>query len=122
MPRPRQRKAKVTTPVPLDLRLMVASVVGQGWPEPVYEHAGIPGRRYRFDCAWPRERVAFERHGLAAGGRMGRHQRIEGWMNDLEKATLSQLNGWLIIQAAPRQIQSGQAAAWVVEALRMRSR
>lgn len=64
----------------------------EGLPAHVRECPGIPGRRFRFDLAWPEQLVAVEIHGGHWTG--GRHTRGKGFESDLEKSNLAQLNGW----------------------------
>ena len=47
------------------------------------EYEFHPRAKWRFDFAWPQERVAVEIEGLTAEG--GRHQRRQGFLRDAEK-------------------------------------
>lgn len=98
--------------------LFVRILVAAGLPEPVPEFCFSPPRRFRFDLCWPREKVAFEREGGV--WRRGRHNRPQGYMRDIVKYNLAALQGWIVVRATPEQMESGQALAWLTEALRQR--
>jgi hypothetical protein len=88
-----------------------------GLPEPVTQLAIVPGRRYRWDAAWPLFKVGVEVQG---GGERGAHSRFVRYAADQEKAALVQLMGWVSIAATPAQIKSGQAVEWIAAALALR--
>ena len=74
-----------------------------------------PPRRWRFDWAWPIERVALEIDGGAYT--YGRHNRSSGFVADMEKYSEAACHGWRIIRVTPEQFKSGAAAALVMRAL-----
>lgn len=66
-----------------------------GYPEPVAEYRFDPDRRWRFDFAWPEQRLAVE---LDGGIWMqGRHTRGRGHINDALKRNAAQLAGWRVL-------------------------
>jgi very-short-patch-repair endonuclease len=77
------------------------------------EHRFAPPRRYRFDLAWPQESVklAVEVDGgtWIPGG--GRHNRPQGFENDIRKLNLGVMLGWRILRYTPAMIESGEARA-----------
>jgi len=75
----------------------------------------IPGRRWRFDVAWPVERLAVEVDG--GGWTQGRHSREPGMQSDNAKCNEAQLAGWLVLRVTPRQVQSGEAVRWIQRAV-----
>jgi hypothetical protein len=85
-----------------------------GVPAPVRELRAIPGRRFRFDLAWPDVMLAVE----VQGGvwTRGRHTRGAGYTADCEKLCLSVVHGWRMLWVTTAQIKSGQAAQWIVRA------
>jgi len=89
-----------------------------GVPEPQRQHQGIPGRRFRFDFAWPEQKVSIEVHGGIWVG--GRHVTGGGITTDCEKASLAAIEGWLYLVATSEQVASGQALLWVEAALKVR--
>lgn len=70
-----------------------------GIPAPDPEHRFHPVRRWRFDFAWPDERVALE----VEGGiwTRGRHVRGKGALNDMEKYSEAAARGWRILRVTP---------------------
>ena len=63
-------------------------------PEPEREYRFHPRRRWRFDFAWPKERVAVELQGGI--WTQGRHTRGSGYRNDCEKLNAAQFAGWRV--------------------------
>lgn len=80
------------------------------------EHAFAKPRRWRFDFAWPAQRVALEVEGATWSG--GRHTRGSGFAADCEKYARAAVLGWRVIRATGCQVKSGEAAGWVHDALR----
>ena len=89
-------------------------------PEPEREHRFHPERRWRFDLAWPRRRVAAE----VEGGVWvrGRHTRGAGFERDAEKYNAAALLGWCVLRFTRRQIESGAAIDAIREALTRRGK
>lgn len=93
-----------------------------GLPIPEREYAGIPGRRFRFDLAFPSVRVAVEVDGGVYavgedGQQGGRHQRPAGFEADCEKLSLAAAHGWRVLKVTPSQVRSGKALEWLQQAL-----
>jgi hypothetical protein len=64
-------------------------------PEPAREHEFVPGRKFRFDAAWPAHRVAVEIHGGEWIG--GGHSRGHVFSADQEKMRHAALLGWRVL-------------------------
>lgn len=64
-----------------------------GVPRPIREHRFHPGRKFRFDLAWPEAKVYVEVEGGVFVG--GRHTRGPGYRRDCEKYNLAALMGWV---------------------------
>lgn len=60
--------------------------------EPVREFKFHPTRRWRFDFAWPSQKVALEIDGR------GRHQTIAGVRGDCEKYNAAVAMGWRVLR------------------------
>jgi hypothetical protein len=73
--------------------------------EPAHEH--VPGRRWRFDFAWPAYMVAAECEGGTWSG--GRHTTGTGFEKDAEKYNAATVLGWRVVRFTQRQITSGEA-------------
>ena len=85
-------------------------------PEPVREHRFAPDRRWRLDFAWPEQRVAVECEGGTWSG--GRHTRGSGFEADARKYAAAILAGWRVFRVTEAHIDSGEAVAWITEALK----
>ncbi len=74
-------------------------LVSHGIPKPESEFLGIPGRKYRFDFAWPDKKLALEINGGVYNRRA--HGSISGILHDMEKARIAAVHGWRIIPVTP---------------------
>jgi hypothetical protein len=72
-------------------------------------------RRWRFDYAWPRYRVALEVEGGVWSG--GRHVRGKGFLGDMEKYNAAVIGGWRILRVTPQQLADGTADRLVRKAI-----
>lgn len=87
-------------------------------PEVEHGFAQSIGRRWRFDFAFPEEKVGLEVEGGVYSG--GRHTRGSGFVGDIEKYNRAALAGWLVLRVTPSMVQSLEAVKLVEEALRLR--
>ena len=88
-------------------------------PAPTRELHAIPGRRFRFDFAWPDRKLAVEVQG--AVWTAGRHTRGAGAEKDAEKLSLAVLHGWRVLIITGKQIKSGEALNWIERGLKANS-
>lgn len=90
--------------------------VSHGLPAPIPEFRFHPIRRWRFDFAWPDQKIAVE----VEGGiwTQGRHTRGAGFLKDAEKYNTATLMAWRIFRVTPRGLKSGRAAELVKAAMR----
>ena len=88
-----------------------------GLPEPVREFMAIPGRRYRWDFAWPDQdkRVLVEING-GTYAHMG-HSTGSGIARDYEKSNLAMLAGWRTFVFDRRMVEAGAALDITAKAL-----
>jgi very-short-patch-repair endonuclease len=77
-------------------------------PAPTREVEFHESRKWRFDLAYPKEKLAIEIEGLTSDG--GRHQRIAGYSEDLVKYNAAVLKGWRVLRFTPAQVKSGYAS------------
>lgn len=87
-----------------------------GLPEPVPEYRFHGDRKWRFDYAFPVQRVAIEVHGGVY--RQGHHTRGKGFLDDREKMAEAQVAGWKVFEVAPsgkhpNTLYSPQLLAWL---------
>ena len=73
-----------------------------GWPM-FPEYRFHPVRKWRFDFAFPDQKVAVEMEGLLPGAG-GRHQRITGYRADTKKYNAATCLGWRILRYAPQDL------------------
>jgi len=67
-----------------------------GLPYPLREYKFSPTRRWKFDFAYPDQKIAIEVEGGTWIG--GRHSRGEGFQKDCEKYNTATLMGWRILR------------------------
>jgi very-short-patch-repair endonuclease len=87
-------------------------------PQPEREHRFHPDRRWRFDFAYPKWKIAAE----CEGGvwTQGRHTRGSGFIADLEKYNAAALEGWLVLRFTRTLIASGEAVLALKRAIELR--
>ena len=86
-----------------------------GVPLGVGQHRFVPGRQYRFDRAWPEQRVAVEVQGGIWTG--GRHARGSGIAAECVKLSIAAALGWRVLPLTVEMIESGQAVELIRQAL-----
>lgn len=65
-------------------------------PTPIAEYRFYPDRAWRFDFAWPAEKIAVEIEGGIWNG--GRHTRGKGFEEDCHKYYAAHLAGWTVFR------------------------
>jgi len=73
-------------------------------------------RDWRFDFAWPSEKVAVEIDGGVWS--RGRHVRGAGFVGDMEKLNVAVLANWKVLRFSANHIRSGYALDTISRALR----
>jgi len=84
-------------------------------PTPESEYRFAPPRRWRFDFAYPDEKIAIEYDG--GMWKNGRHNRPQGFQKDLYKLNTAQLMGWIVLRFTPKDVTSGYALRTIEAAL-----
>ncbi len=86
-----------------------------GIPEAETEFHFHPVRKWRFDFAWPEQKVALE----VEGGVFiqGRHSRGSGMKKDMEKYNAAALLGWRVFRVTPRQCMMVETASMMKQAV-----
>lgn len=69
------------------------------------EYRFHPERKWRFDFAWPEQRVALEVEGGA--WTRGRHTRSVGFINDCTKYNAATAAGWRVLRVTTDHVASG---------------
>lgn len=88
--------------------LLCRPIIRREWER---EFRFAPPRKWRFDFAWPKIRLAVEVEG--ATWAQGRHTRGSGFESDLEKYNTAALMGWTVLRFTTKQAKSGEAADFV---------
>jgi len=86
-----------------------------GLPEPVREYRAIPGRKFRYDFCWEKERLLVEVNGGTYT--KGAHSTGQGIARDYEKANLATLDGWRVLMFDGKAVKSGEAVETIRKAL-----
>jgi very-short-patch-repair endonuclease len=84
--------------------------------EPEREFRFCPTRRFRFDFAFPKQKLAVEIEGGIWTA--GRHTRGSGYAHDLDKYNAAARLGWTVLRYTTQMVESGQAINEVLEVLR----
>ncbi|MFA7296293.1 MAG: DUF559 domain-containing protein [Dehalococcoidia bacterium] len=66
------------------------------------EYQYVPGRKFRADFAWPRQRLIVEINGGVFGGRA--HGSVQGILMDMERGNLATLHGWRVLRFLPKDV------------------
>lgn len=89
-----------------------------GLPRPDAEVTIIPGRRFRYDFAWPAFRIVLEvQGGVYMRGKSG-HSSGTGIARDQEKLNRATVEGWRMLQIQPRYLMTTQTRDWLRVLLR----
>jgi very-short-patch-repair endonuclease len=81
-------------------------------PTPVREYVFAKPRGWRFDFAWPTQRLAVEIEGGV--WTQGRHTRGAGFVADMEKYNAATLLGWRVLRFHGDAVQSGAAIRAII--------
>lgn len=87
---------------------MLLQAHGSDLPEPVREYRFSTARRWRFDFAWPEQRVAVECQGGVWTN--GRHSRGAGQEADYEKHNAAVAQGWRVLYVTGGMLQRDPAS------------
>lgn len=97
-------------------KVLAALLVREGIPAASTEYRFHATRKWRFDYAWPRYRVALEVEGGVWTG--GRHSSGAGFVRDIEKYNHAAAMGWLVLRCQPRTLATGDTLAYLKAALK----
>ena len=85
-------------------------------PPPMTEYVFHPDRKWRFDFAWPLEKVALEVDGGIWIG--GGHNRGAQLKKTWEKENEANLRGWCILKCEPKNLCTTAVVSLIHSALR----
>lgn len=97
-------------------RIVMAEIPGV---DVIKEYAFHPARKWRFDYAIPSHKVAIEIDG--AVWTMGRHNRPEGYINDMEKLNTAASMGWLVLRFTTDDRLKASTLRFIEETISIRS-
>lgn len=98
-----------------DLQLLHLELMAQEIPLPEAEYRFHLTRRWRFDFAWPEQKIALEFEGGTWSH--GRHTRGKGYEGDCEKYSEAAILGWKVIRVTAAMIRDGRAMRLLKSAL-----
>ena len=97
------KKPKINYPKYLAVQLQEYDEI----PIPEFEHKFHPTRKWRFDMAFMKDKVAVEVEG--AIWVQGRHTRGSGFAKDMEKYNEATFYGWKVLRFSTNDVKSGVA-------------
>lgn len=107
--------SNTASPTDLFQKLIMAEVPGV---EVVKEHMFHWTRKWRFDYAIPDLKVAIEIDGAVWD--YGRHNRPQGYINDLEKLNTATSMGWLVLRFTTEDRLKNATLSLIKETIRLR--
>lgn len=72
-------------------------------------------RRWRFDFAFEKSRIAVEIEGGSWNG--GRHTRGKGFESDCRKYSTAARHGWRVFRFTPAMVTSGEAVQMIMDTI-----
>jgi hypothetical protein len=76
------------------------------------------GRKWRFDFAWLKQRIAVELEGgTSLPGRRSRHTSGKGFREDCHKYNAAAIMGWTLLRGDAEMVETGQLASYVEDML-----
>lgn len=100
--------------------LYYEQVIGAGLPTPTTQHLVVFDRKWQFDFAWPKYRLAVEIDGGiwlqgGKGQRSGGHAHPLAIIRDNDKRNAARALGWIVMQFETNAVNTGQALDRTVE-------
>lgn len=86
-----------------------------GLPKPNKEFSFHQERKWRFDLAWPKQKIAVEIEGGSWVG--GRHTRGSGFEKDCVKYNTAASMGWRVLRFTTKQAKQMEAAILIKQCL-----
>jgi len=100
------------------IRLVKQELEADVWPEFYF----LTDREYRFDYAIPDHMIAIEQEGgVWAKGNSG-HSSGRGIMRDMDKSSLANVNGWMLIRRTPDQVLTNETLELIKKAIETRKK
>jgi hypothetical protein len=104
--RSRKNSSKITPPSQPTSDMFTRLCHSELHAECIKEHRFYNPRKWRFDYALPRYKIAVEVEGGVWTG--GRHIRPQGFLGDIEKYNTATLLGWRVFRTTPDNLLTGK--------------
>jgi very-short-patch-repair endonuclease len=78
-------------------------------PEPCEQHIFHPARKWRFDFAWPDDKVAVEIEGGTFSRKKTAHKTGSGIQRDIEKGNAAVVLGWRVLRYTAKDLDKRPA-------------
>lgn len=89
-------------------------------PEPVAEYRFHEDRKWRFDFAFPEQKIAIEIEGGLWN--QGRHNRPASMIKDMEKYNEAAILGWRVLRFEPGQLRKRDTIEMIKEAFQLKDK
>lgn len=96
---------------------VTAYLAQHGLPEPEYELRFHDVRRWRFDLAWPDQKLALEVQGGVFLGKKGRHTNGADLIKEWEKLNTAASMGWRMLFCQPVDLMTRQTVEFIRKSL-----
>ena len=100
-----------------DAQVLMFHIHAHDLPQPQLEHRFHDTRRWRFDFAWPEQKIALEIDGgiwmRTEDGRSKGHAHPVRFVQDCEKMNEAAILGWRVLRATPQMVKDGTAVGWL---------
>ena len=107
--------ARLYAPAKSRLEATLALHMRSAGLDPETEYRFHSPRRWRFDFAFPDQKIAIECEGGIFSG--GRHVRGAGFEADAEKYNTAAIDGWMVLRFTSAMIRRGAALPQIEKAL-----
>ena len=97
--------------------LLAFQIKAVGLPDPVREFQFYPGRKYRADFAFIKQKLLVEIDGGIWS--KGSHARPRGILRDMEKSNLASLDGWTYLRVSGADVKEGRALELIESAIKI---
>ena len=98
--------------------LLASHIAAHHLVTPEREYRFCTERRWRYDFAWPAQRLLCDVQGGTSNlRRPGRHLRPQGYRDDAEKHTAANLAGWRVVIVTGDDVVGGRAISTLEKAL-----
>lgn len=91
-----------------------------GFPIPEREYIFHPTRKWRFDFAYPKYKIAVEIEGGTRSKYKSRHTTATGFQSDCEKYNEAAILGWIVLRVTTSDVKTNKALDYLDRLLRVK--